>query len=78
MTTFLSFDIRTTVGPLEVYVQNLTSLRNLRNLPAFEAEGLKPSKSAVFSRDAPKEYVFDVSGVCEKQKRQENVPKEYP
>ena len=36
--TFLLFDIRTAVVPLEVYLQNLESVRSLRNYPAFEAD----------------------------------------
>ena len=70
-TTCLLFDIRITVGPLEFYVQNLKSLRNLRNLPAFEAESFEDFKICCFSEKCPKEYVFNV---CENQKRQENVP----
>ena len=73
-TTFLSFDIQTTVGPLEVYLQNLKSLRSL---PDFEAEGFGTFKICRFSERCPKEYVFDVCEVCENQKRQKNVPKEY-
>ena len=42
--TILSFDIRTTIGPLEVYLQNLKSLRRLQNLPAFAAEGFEASE----------------------------------
>ena len=77
-TTFLSFDdIRTTAGPLDVYLQNLKSLRSLRNLPAFEAEGFEAFEICRFSGRCPKEYVFDVCEVYEKQKRQKNVPKEY-
>ena len=76
-TTFLLFDIRTTVGPLEVYLQNLKSLRSLRNLPALEAEGFEAFEICRFSERCPKEYVFDVCEVCENQKSQKNVPKEY-
>ena len=78
-TTFLLFDIRTTVDPLEVYLQNLESLRSLRNLPGFEAEGfLKPSKSAVFPRDAQKN-TFSMSAKSAKTRRgrkiyQKNTP----
>ena len=71
--TFLSFDIRTTVGPLEVYLQNLKSLRSLRSLPAFEAEGFGAFEISRFSERCPKEYVLDVCKVCENQKRQQNV-----
>ena len=60
MMAFLSFDIRTTIGPMEVYLQNLKSLRSLRNLPAFEEEGLKAFEICRFSERCPKEYVFDV------------------
>ena len=73
-TTFLLFDIRTRVGPLEVYLQNLKSLQSLRNLPAFEAEGFEAFEICRFSERCPNEYVSDV---CENQKRQKNVPKEY-
>ena len=73
-TTFLSFDIRTTVGPLEVYLQNVKSLRSLRNLPGFEAEGFEAFEICRFQERCPKEYVFDVCEVCEKQKRPKNVP----
>ena len=76
-TTFLSFDIRTAVGPLVVYLQNLKSLRSLRSLPAFEAEGFEAFEICRFSERCPKEYVFNVCEVCENQKRQKNVPKEY-
>ena len=76
-TKFLLFDIRTTLGPLEVYLQNLKSLRSLRNLPALEAEGFEALEICRFSERCPKEYVFDVCEVCENQKRQKNVPKEY-
>ena len=76
-TTFLLFDIRTTGGPLEVYLQNLKSLQSLRKLPASEAEGFEPFEISRFSERFTKEYVFDVYEVCEKQKRQKNVPKEY-
>ena len=76
-TTFLLFDIRTTVGPLEVYLQNLESLRSLRNLSAFEAEGFEAFEIGRFSMKCPEEYVFDVCEVCENQKRQKNVSKEY-
>ena len=65
----------TTVGPLEVYLQNLKSLRCLRSLPAFEAEGFGAFEICHFSERCPKEYVFDVCEVCENQKRQKNVPK---
>ena len=58
--TFLSFDIQTTVGPLDVYLQNLMSLRSLQNLPAFEAEGFEASEICRFSKRCPKEYVFYV------------------
>ena len=51
-TTFLLFDIRTTVGLLEVHSQNLKSLRSLRNLPAFEAEGFEAFEICRFQRDA--------------------------
>ena len=51
-TTFLSFDIRITVGPLEVYLKNLKSLRSVRNLPVLRQKVLKPPKSAVFPRAA--------------------------
>ena len=73
-TTSLSFDIRTTIFPLEVYLQNLKSLRSLRNLSAFEVEGFEAFEIFGFSERYPKDYVSDV---CEKQKRQKNVPKEY-
>ena len=72
-TTFLLFDIQTTVGPLEVYLQNLESLWSLRNLPASEA-GFEAFEICRFSERYPKENVFDVS---ENQKRKKNVPKEY-
>ena len=80
MMTFLLFDIRTTVGPLEVYLQNLNFVRSLKNFPAFEAEGFEAFEICRFSGKCPKEYVFDVCEVCEvceNQKRQKNVPKEY-
>ena len=77
MTTFLLFHIRTTVGPLEVYLQNLESLRSLRNLPAFEAEGFEAFGICRFLERCTKEYVFGVCEVCENQKRQKNVPKKY-
>ena len=63
-TRFLSFDVRTAVGPLEIYVQSLKSLRSLRNLPAFEAEGFEAFEICRFSERGPKEYVFDVCEVC--------------
>ena len=77
-TTFLSFDIRTTVGPLKVYLQNLKSLRSLRSLPAFDAEGLEPSKSAIFPRDVQKN-TFSMSAKSAKTRRgrkmyQKNTP----
>ena len=77
MMTFLLFDIRTTVGPLEVYLQNLKFVRSLKNFPAFEAEGFEAFEICRFSEKCPIEYVFDVSEACENQKRQKNVPKEY-
>ena len=58
MTTFLSFDILTTAGPLEVYLQNLKSLRSFRNLPAFEAEGFDALGICRFSGKCPKEIRF--------------------
>ena len=67
-TTFLSFDIRTTVGPPEVYLQNLKSL----TYQLLRQKVLKPSKSAIFTERCPKEYVFDV---YEKEKRQKNYTK---
>ena len=76
-TTFLLFDLPTTVGSLEVYLQNLKFLLSLRNLPAFEAEGFEAFKIWCFSERCPKEYVFDVCEVCENQNLQKNVPKEY-
>ena len=66
------FDIQTTVGPLEVYLQNLESLRNL---PAFEVEGLKAFEICRFSERCPKKYVFDVCEVCENQKMQKMYQK---
>ena len=72
--TFLLLDIRTTVGPLKVYLQNPKSLQSLRNLPAFKADGLEAVKICRFSERYPKVYIFDV---CENQKRQKNVPQEY-
>ena len=47
-TTF--FDIRARVGPLDVYLQNLKSLRSLH----LRQKVLKPLKSAVFLRDSQK------------------------
>ena len=73
-TTFLLFDIRT---PVEVYLQNLKSLRTLRNPPTFEAEGSETFQICHFPERCPKEYIFDVCEVSENQKRQKNVPKEY-
>ena len=71
MMTFLLFDIRTTIGPLEV------SVRSLQNLPAFEAEGSEAFEICRFPKRCPKEYVFDVCKVCGNQKRKKKVPKEY-
>ena len=53
-------------------------LRSLRNFPAFEAEGLKPLKSAVFPRDAQKNK-FPKSAKSQKNRRgrrvcQKNTP----
>ena len=76
-TTFLLFDIRTTVCPLEVYLQYLKSLRSLGNFPALEAEGFEAFEICRFSERFPKECVFDVCEVCENQKSQKNVSKEY-
>ena len=62
-TTFLSFDIRTTVGPLKVYLQNLKSLRSLRSLPVFEASAYQflrfwSLRNLPFSREIPKRIRF--------------------
>ena len=67
-TTFLSFDIRITVGPLEVYLKNLKSLRSVRNLPVLRQKVLKPPKSAVFPRDAQKN-MFSMSTKSAKNRR---------
>ena len=57
---------------------NLISLRNLQNLPAFEAEGFKTFEICHFSGRCRKEYVFDVYEVYEKQKRQKMYQKNTP
>ena len=44
-------------------LQNLKSLRCLRNLPAFEAESFEAFEACHFSETYPKEYVFNVCEV---------------
>ena len=51
-TTLSSFDIRTTVGPLEDY------LRSLRNLPAFGVEGFEALEICRFFWEMPKRICF--------------------
>ena len=53
-TTFLSFDIRTTVGPPEVYLQK----SEISNLPAFEAEGSEAFEICHFYREMPQRIRF--------------------
>ena len=68
MTTFLSFDIRSTVDSLEVYLQSLTSLQVCKTFQLSKQKVLKPSISAVCLRDAQKN-MFLMSLKSEKQKR---------
>ena len=81
MTSFLLFDIWTTAGPLEVYLQNLTSLQSLQNLPAFETEGFEAFKFAVFLRDSQKNtFLMSVKSVKNRRGRkiyQKNTPLKY-
>ena len=71
-TTFLSFDIRTIVGPLEDYLQNLKSLRSLRDLLAIEVEGFEAS--AIFPRDVQKN-TSSMSAKCAKKEEAEKCTK---
>ena len=76
MTTFLLCDIQITVGPLEVYLQNVRSRGSLKP-SSFEVEGFEAFEICRFLERCLREYVFDVCKECKSQKRQKNVPKEY-